>query len=215
MGRHGARLRWVVVLVSVTVAVLATVDMFVEREREWARGGDQVAVTVEAHLPEPEQVAGVAAAFGWPDAVNVIGEPDHQSVVLHLRWSGPPREGHYQVILLDGRVVPARVLPPYGGWDAAGATGFNWAGAYEVLAERYDWLADTAPRETPDGSVTSGDHGAIGTRARAEGSLVAVFRLDPHALPLDETSHLVVAFCYVEPDGEVRWAKRVPVPASA
>ena len=214
MGRHGARLRWVVALVSVTVAVLATVDRVVEREREWARGGDQVAVTVEARLPEPDQVAGAAAAFGWTDAAkNVVGDPNEQSVVLRLRWAGPGRKGHYQVILLDNRAVPATVMRPYGGWDAAGDTGFGWAGAYEVLAERYDWLAGTASPEEPDSAVTNtGDIGAVGTRALGDGSLVAVFRLGRGAAPLADPSQLVVAFCYVDTDGEVRWAKRVPVP---
>ncbi|MDG4796686.1 hypothetical protein [Micromonospora sp. WMMD1082] len=214
MGRHGARLRWVVALVSVTVAVLATVDRFVEREREWAGGGDQVAVTVEARLPEPDQVPATAAALGWPDAENQVrGDPENQSVVLRLRWSGPSRVGRYQVILLDGRDTPARVVRPYAGWDAAGGTGYNWAGTYEVLAERYSWLAGTASRVTPDGSVTAPpDAGAVGTRALGDGSLVAVFRLGPRALPLDDPSRLVVAFCYVDPDGDVRWAKQVLVP---
>ncbi|WFE47385.1 hypothetical protein [Verrucosispora sp. WMMD1129] len=214
MGRHGARLRWVVALVSVTIAVLATVDRYVDREREWARGGDQVAVTVEAVLPEPDQVADAVVAFGWPKpADNVVGDPDRRSVVLRLRWSGPPRKGHYQVILLDGRVEPARVVQPYAGWDADGDTGSNWAGAYDVLAERYAWLADTATREDPEGTFTTPPHvGAVGTRATADGSLIAVFRLLPGALPLTDPSRLVVAFCYVDPDGDVRWAKRVPVP---
>jgi hypothetical protein len=214
MGRHGARLRWVVALVSVTVAMLATVDRFVEREREWAGGGDQAVVTVEARLPEPDQVAGTAAAFGWPNAAkNVFVDPDEQSVVLRLRWSGPPRKGYYQVILLDNRTVPARVVRPNGGWDSAGDTGFNWASAYDVLSQRYDWLADTASREELDGSVTTPpDLGAVGTRALGDGSLVAVFRLGPQALPLDDPSRLMVAFCYVDPDGDVRWAKQVPVP---
>ncbi|WBB54094.1 hypothetical protein [Verrucosispora sp. WMMD573] len=214
MGRHGARLRWVVALVSVTVAVLATVDRYVDREREWTRGGDQVTVTVEAVLPEPDQVAGAAVDFGWPEPVdNVIGTTDRQSVVLRLRWSGPHRKGHYQVILLDGRVAPARVVQPYAGWDADGDTGSNWAGAYDVLAERYGWLADTAAREEPDGTFTTPPNvGAVGTRATADGGLVAVFRLLPDALPMTDPSRLVVAFCYVDPDGDVRWAKRIPVP---
>jgi hypothetical protein len=216
MGRHGARLRWVVALVSVTIAVLATVDRFVEREREWAHGGDQVAVTVEARLPEPERVGRTAAALGWPHATDrVQGDPDRQSVVLRLRWSGPPRKGSYQVMLLDDRNSPPRVLRPEGGSDAAGDAGFNWSDAYEVLAARYDWLADTAAREEPDGTQSSAPHvGAIGTRATGDGSLIAVFRLDPDALPLEDPTRLVVAFCYVDADGEVRWAKRIPVPPS-
>ncbi|MEV4714773.1 hypothetical protein [Micromonospora sp. NPDC049374] len=214
MGRHGARLRWVVALVSVMVAVLATVDRYVDREREWTHGGDQVAVTVEAVLPEPDQVADAVVAVGWPEpADNVIGDPDRQSVVLRLSWSGPSRQGHYQVILLDGRVEPARVVRPYTGWDAEGGTGSNWAGAYDVLAERYPWLADTATREEPEGTFTTPDNvGAVGTRAIADGSLIAVFRLAPGALPLTDPARLVVAFCYVGPDGDVRWAKQVPVP---
>ncbi|PZG21705.1 hypothetical protein C1I95_06775 [Micromonospora craterilacus] len=210
MGRHGARLRWVVALVSVTVAVLATVDRFVEREREWAHGGEQVAVTVEARLPEPERVSGAAATLGWPDAQNQVrGDPENQSVVLRLRWSGPSRAGRYQVILLDTRETPARVVRPYGGWDAAGHIGRSWADAYEALSERYGWLAGTAA-DTADPA----DLGGVPTRAVGDGSLVAVFRLGQDALPLTDPSRLVVAFCYVDVDGEVRWAKRVPVPAA-
>ncbi|WBB91731.1 hypothetical protein [Verrucosispora sp. WMMC514] len=214
MGRHGARLRWVVALVSVTVAVLATVHRYIDREREWADGGDTLAVTVQASLPEPDGVADAVVAFGWPEpADNVIGDRGRQSVVLRLRWSGPPRKGHYQVILLDSRVEPARVVQPYAGWDADGGTGSNWAGAYDVLADRYPWLADTATREEPEGTFTTAPNvGAVGTRATADGSLIAVFRLVPGALPLTDPSRLAVAFCYVDPDGDVRWAKRVPVP---
>ncbi|MGC5052031.1 hypothetical protein ACLQ2S_11340 [Micromonospora sp. DT48] len=217
MGRHGARLRWVVALVSVTIAVLATVDRYVDREREWARGGDQVTVTVDALLPEPDQVKDAVVTLGWPEPVdNIIGDPDRQSVAVRLRWSGPPRKGHYQVMLLDGRLEPAQVVQPYAGWDAAGGTGFNWAGAYDVLAERYPWLADTASGEELEGTFTIPDRlGAVGTRALADGSLIAVFRLAPDALPVTDPSRLVVAFCYVELGGEVRWAKRVPVAASA
>ncbi|WP_433529065.1 hypothetical protein ACQPYA_22435 [Micromonospora sp. CA-263727] len=211
MGRHGARLRWVVALVSVTVAVLATVHRFVDREREWDRGGDTLAVTVEARLPEPDQVPAAAAALGWPDAANQVrGDTDSQSAVLRLRWSGPSRPGRYHIVLLDSRNTPPRVIRPYGGWDAAGATGRSWAGAYEVLSERYGWLAGAAA-ETADPA----DLGGLPTRALGDGSLVAVFRLGREAALLTDPARLLVAFCYVDPDGDVRWAKQVPVPPAA
>ncbi|GIJ77469.1 hypothetical protein SAMN05443287_11285 [Micromonospora phaseoli] len=214
MGRHGARLRWVVALVAATVAVLATVDRFREREREWRSGGDAVTVTVEALLPEPDQVSDLAAAHGSRNAgKTVVGDPDDQSVLLRLHWSGPSQQGSYQVILLDNRDLPARVLRPIVGWDATGGTGFNWASSYEVLAERYDWLAGAAARPWSSDSLRTPDNlGAVGTRAVADGNLVALFRMGVGAAPLTDPSHLVVAFCYVEADGEVRWAKQVPVP---
>ncbi|RIV36899.1 hypothetical protein [Micromonospora radicis] len=212
MGRHGARLRWVVALVAATVAVLATVDRLREQERDWERSEAAVAVTAEALLPAPGQVADLTAAHGWRDGAAVTGEPGNQSVLLRLSWSGPGQQGSYQVILLDTRTDPARVIRPHSGWDAAGSTGFNWAGAYEVLAQRYDWLAGTAARPWSSDSLTAPDNlGAVGTRATAAGSLVALFRMGVGAEPLTDPSHLVVAFCRVGADGEIRWAKRVPV----
>ncbi|MFV2101189.1 hypothetical protein [Micromonospora sp. LOL_024] len=216
MGRHGARLRWVVALVAATVAVLATVERFREREHEWRSGGDAVTVTVEALLPGPDQVSDLAAAHGSRNAgQTVVGDPDDQSVLLRLHWSGPGQPGSYQVILLDDRDLPARVVRPFLGWNASGGTGSSWSGSYEVLAERYDWLAGVAPRPWSSDSLRTPDTlGAVGTRAVADGSLVAVFRMGVGAAPLTDPSRLVVAFCYVETDGEVRWAKKVPVPAA-
>ncbi|GGM61358.1 hypothetical protein GCM10011608_53050 [Micromonospora sonchi] len=213
MGRPGARLRWVVALVSVTVAVLATVDHARQRERERTAGPDAVTVTVEAMLPEPDQVSDLAAAYGWRDGV-VVGDPDNQAVLLRLRWNGPPQPGTYQVILLDNRVTPPRVVRPIDGWDAAGSTGTNWAGSYEKLAARYDWLADAVSRpESSDSLRTPDNLGAVGTSAVAGGSLVALFRMGLGAAPLTDPSDLLVAFCHVDPTGTPRWAKPVPVPS--
>ncbi|GIJ27650.1 hypothetical protein Vqi01_28120 [Micromonospora qiuiae] len=197
---------------SVTVAVLATVDHARQRESERGASPDAITVTVEAMLPQPDQVADLAAAYGWRDGV-IGGDPANQSVLLRLRWSGPRQPGTYQVILLDNRVTPPRVVRPIDGWDATGSTGTNWAGSYERLAERYDWLAGLGPRpESSDSLRTPDNFGAVGTRAVADGSLVALFRMGVGAAPLTDPSHLLVAFCHIDPTGTLRWAKPVPVP---
>nr|WP_249412211.1 hypothetical protein [Micromonospora endophytica] len=202
MGRHGARLRWVVALVSVTVAVLATVDHARQREREQHGSPDAVTVTVEAMLPAAHQVADLAAAYGWRNGATVDGDPDNQSVLLRLRWSGPELPGNYQVMLLDKRLTPPRVVPPFDGWDAVGGTGFNWADSYEQLADRYDWLAGAASRpESSDSLRTPDNLGAVGTRAVADGSLVALFRMGTGAAPLTDPADLLVAFCHVDETG--------------
>ncbi|MEV6693022.1 hypothetical protein AB0M35_16270 [Micromonospora sp. NPDC051196] len=216
MGRHGARLRWVVALVAATVAVLATVDRLRDREREWEQGGAVVQVTVEAFLPTAGQVADLTAAHGWRNGAAVTGNPQNQSVLVRLSWSGPARPGSYQVILLDTRTNPARVVRPHSGWDAAGSTGFNWDDEYEMLSQRYDWLAGTAARPWSSDSLTTPDNlGAVGTHATSAGSLVALFQMGMGAEPLTDPTHLLVAFCHVDADGEVRWAKRVPVTPAA
>ncbi|TCB98048.1 hypothetical protein E0H26_10715 [Micromonospora zingiberis] len=216
MGRHAARLRWVVALVAATVAVLATVDRLRDQEREREQGGGTVQVTAEALLPAASEVADLTAAHGWREGANITGDPQNQSVLLRLSWSGPRQEGTYQLILLDTRTTPARVIRPHSGWDAAGSTGFNWADEYETLAQRYDWLAGTAARPWSSDSLTTPDNlGAIGTRATTAGSLVALFRMGLGAEPLTDPAHLVVAFCHVDADGKVRWAKRVPVTPGA
>ncbi|WP_341716794.1 hypothetical protein QQG74_22830 [Micromonospora sp. FIMYZ51] len=214
MGRHGARLRWVVALVSATVAVLATIDHARQREREHAASPDAVTVTVEAMLPAADQVADLTAAYGWRNGSAITGDPDNQSVLLRLNWTGPSQPGTYQVILLDNRLTPARVLPPVGGRDTDGSVGANWADSYEKLAERYDWLAGLVTRpESSDSLRTPDNLGAVGTSATAGGSLVALFRMGPGAAPLTDPSDLLVAFCHVDFSGTPRWAKPVPVPA--
>ncbi|MEU6021346.1 hypothetical protein [Micromonospora sp. NPDC047134] len=212
MGRHGARLRWVVALVSVTVAVLATIDHARQRQREHNASPEAVTVTVEAMLPQPDQVADLAAAYGWRDGSAPVEDPDDQSVLLRLRWSGPGQPGTYQVILLDNRLDPPRVVPPTGGWDATGSTGFNWAGSYETLAGRYDFLAGAVSRpESSDSLRTPDNLGAVSTRAVAEGDLVALFQMGPAAALLTDPADLLVALCYVDPTGTPRWAKPVPL----
>jgi hypothetical protein len=131
--------------------------------------------------------------------------------VVRVEWSGSPDErGMYQFILLDDRVSPAQ---PVGGYSATwpgGSTGPNWAGSYQALATHYPWLEGTADRISARG--WSIEHDALGLSATAQGEAVLSYGLDRGTLPTSSPEQdLALAVVYVASDGEVRWAKRVPL----
>ncbi|NHC25473.1 hypothetical protein G6553_20135 [Nocardioides sp. IC4_145] len=203
------RRTWIAVVAAVVVAALVVVLWVRDhrREEEWTHGDD---VQVGAQ---------VAAARGrvFADAVEAAGGPRRptlpgpQSVAVRVEWSGSPDPGGwYEFILLDGRLEPARPVPADSAWAPGEETGADWSGAYDALAEHYPWLSGTAERRVAGGWTS--DHQALGLRARTDGTGTLVYRLPRAALPTSAPERdLRLAMVHVDADGEVRWAKEVPL----
>jgi hypothetical protein len=200
--------RMVVAALAAVVAVVLLVALLVKvrREREWAHGGDAVRTDVRVRL---------ADADGLPEALVALGGtrkpaylPDGtQAVVVQVVWRGPAhKSGSYQVIALDKRVTPARQLDAYYGWNSSGETGSGWAGSYRVLAQRYAWLAGTAPVRTPSGEVQAM---AIGGRATVKGEITASFLVGDGSLVMDDPARDLLVALFFDDGSGVRWAKRI------
>ena len=94
-------------------------------------------------------------------------------------------------------------------WGSEGAQGPNWAGAYGALSDHYPWLAGTRSRRTPDGSY-SDVADALGAPATQTGNATLSFGLTVTELPTrSPEDDLTLGIFFVNPDGEVRWAKPV------
>lgn len=136
-----------------------------------------------------------------------------QTVVVQVRWSASAHsDGSFQLIALDGRVTPPRPLAADGGWNAEGATGSSWGSAYEVLAQRYEWLAGMAESNYTDpNGIHTFPTPAVRAPAASAGTVTAWFRQwGDGPIPFTDTERdIVVALFYVDGGGEVRWAKRV------
>lgn len=205
------------VIASVAATAVLVVTGFallqVRREREWAGGGDGLAVDVEVALATGDTFDGVVVRLGAPPNRATRLNSADQSVVLRVRWSGASSAGgSFELIALDKRLHPPRPLAAEGGWTADGATGTNWAGAYEVLAERYDWLRGVAEADHTDATGTTFfPTAAVGAPATAAGTVTAWFRQwGEGPIPLtDPARDLVVALVHVDDGGEVRWARRI------
>ena len=205
------RRRWILALTGVAlVAVLVTgVGLKVRRDHEWAHGGDSLRATAKIEVATADTFPATVAALGGPsDAQFALARAS--SVVVRVSWNGPTRTGDsYQLLVLDRRVTPPRPLPVHQGWNARGSTGSHWSGSYEVLAERYDWLARTASVQVQPGTWTSNTM-AIDAPADARGQLIGTFVADEGQLPFDDpSSQVLVALFLVDKDGDVRWAKRI------
>jgi len=199
----------VVALVAAVVLAVVWIDHR-GRENEWRHGGD--AVTVHSQIQGTDAAGfgdALAAAGGDRDAA-VVGA--QQGFVLKVTWSGTPKSGgYYQFVLLDGRVSPARPVRAATGWSDGRAVGPNWAGAYESLHEHYSWLARTASQKQPDGSF-AGDIDALGVPAKPRGSATLAYWIDKDAVPsTDPAGDLRLAMFFVDSDGEVRWAREIPL----
>ncbi len=142
------------------------------------------------------------AALGGP--AGEVAPRTPQSVVAHVTWAGGSSDpGTYAFLLLDGRLAPQRPLRGYGGWwpgDPEG-TGPHWDGRYAALGEHYPWLARAG----------SSDTDALGVPA-AEGEATLAYYFDRSRLPTARPARdLVLAMAFVDADGEVRWARKVPL----
>jgi hypothetical protein len=198
---------------SVLAVVGVTALFWIQREREWAHGGDWLKVDVEVALATGDTFEKVIVGLGVPAGEATRVGDDAESVVVRVRWSGSPHtDGAFQVIALDKRVVPPRPLAADGGWNSAGGTGSGWAGAYEVLADRYDWLRGVARANyTGADGVTTFPTAAVDARAGEAGTVTAWFRQwGDGPIPLaDPTRELVVALVDEDDNGDVRWARRI------
>jgi hypothetical protein len=147
-------------------------------------------------------------------AAGVAGEPGlttaGQMVVVQVSWdSTPAPDGTFAFILLDDRLDPPLPLRGYGGWGPGGPTGTHRAGSYDVLSEHCPWLARTAPTHTSSGWTDTTD--AVGLSAVAAGDGTLAYWLARDDLPTTHPERdLLLAMVFVD-DGEVRWARKVPL----
>ncbi|MDI6909036.1 hypothetical protein [Nocardioides sp.] len=181
-----------------------------ERDDEWAHGGDGVTVSAQIEA---------TTSAGYPDSLAAAGVPAEpadsrarQSFVLQVSWTGTPDpDGSYVFVLLDQRLSPPKPLVAIASWDADGASAPSWAGSYGAVAEHYPWLARTAARHHPDGSYTETTEGLL-LSATEEGEGVLAFFLPRPELATDQPEDdLLLAMVRTDDDGEVRWARKVPL----
>lgn len=201
------------VVAAVVLVVAGLVLLRVQREREWAHGGDRLTVHVEVALATQDTFEDVVVRLGAPPRTATRVHSASQSVVVQVRWSASGQSnGSFQLLALDGRVTPPRPLAAEGGWNSAGVTGSNWAGAYETLAQHYDWLGGVAEANYTDvNGVTNFPTAAVDAPAAEAGTATAWFRQwGDGPIPFaDAKRDIVVALVYVGDGGEVRWARRI------
>lgn len=198
------------VVLALVVGALAWRDH--RRDQEWAHGGDDVMVAAQvravtrADFPDALAVAGVRREPAPPNA--------RQAFVVQVSWSGTPEPGgSYLFVLLDDRPSPPKPLGSSASWGSAGGSGPAWAGSFEELSEHYPWLARTAARHNPDGTYTDTTEGLL-LPATAQGEGVLSFYLPrPELTTARPGDDLVLTMARTDDDGEVRWARRVPLSA--
>lgn len=205
--------RAVIAGAATAVVLAATLTaVHLRREHEWSHGGDDVTVAVSSELATRATFAQVTERLGAsPGEATTLVTAD-QALVVRVTWSGATPTGSFQVVALDARVDPPQVLAADGGRTSTGATGSHWAGAYEELASRYDWLRGVAAANYTDANgMNSMPTAAVGAPATDSGSVTAWFRpMGTAPVPLkDATREVIVALIKVDDDGEVRWARRV------
>ncbi|MEV8503320.1 hypothetical protein AB0368_00655 [Actinoplanes sp. NPDC051475] len=190
----------IAIAAAATVLVAGAMFSHVRRDREWAHGGDQVTFDAEVAITTAEDFDREVVRLGAPPGEATRWEAAEQTVVARVRWSGLPESiNSLQVIALDKRVSPPKPLIPDGGWNSAGGTGSGWEGAYEPLAEHYDWLRRVAG---PDAIA------AVDAPGAGSGTVTAWFRQQADATRAGRDD-IVLAVFSVDDDGEVRWARRI------
>lgn len=184
MGSSRTRLVLAIAVVAVVVVGVVAWQRH-QRNDEWQHGGDAVAARATFEDAKP-----------W---------------VLKATWTGSPdTDGTYQFILLDDRVTPARPIHAEGVQTASGGEGSNWAGAYNVLPDHYPWLAGVAPERSENGWTDSAE--ALSADAAKTGTATLRFRPAPDDLSTERPEDdLILAMVFVDADGEVRWARQVPL----
>jgi hypothetical protein len=132
-------------------------------------------------------------------------------LVAKVSWSGTPqRDGRYEFILLDNRVTPPKPIRAYAVWAQGDARGPGWAGAYEPLSDHYPWLERTASLHTAQGWTN--DTEALGVSATTTGDGTLAYWLDKDDLATARPDRdLVLGMVFVDFDGDVRWATKVPL----
>ena len=211
----GRRRLQLLVVVGLIVALVVgfTWASHQRRDDEWSHGGDKVKVGARIEVTD-------AAGFG--DALDAAGGTRNgaivgvqQGFVVNVTWTGPREAGgYYQFVLLDDRVAPARPVRPGSGSAGGERVTLGWDGRYEVLHQRYPWLAATAARQLPDGSSTDSTE-ALGVPAKDRGSATLAFYDLEDANPVTDPAHdLELAMFLVDSGGEVRWARKIPLAAA-
>lgn len=213
MSRHRVRARLALGVAAVLVLAAGTLTLWLrhhDRDQEWAHGGDRVSAHAQIEATGVAQFGDALAAAGVPREPGM--SQARQMFVVRVSWSGTPAGGgDYQFILLDDRLQPAKPIHAYGVWGQGMATGPNWASAYDTLAERYPWLARTASQGNASEGWTN-DTEALGLPATPTGEGTLAFWLGKGELPTTQPDrHLVLAMAFVDADGEVRWARKVPL----
>jgi hypothetical protein len=209
---HGRVRRWIGVAVAAVVALAAVaITAKIQRDREWAHGGDSVNVSGVARIAETATFDATVAALGGPHGHH--GSPTGlRPMVVRVDWTTSTFEdGSYHLIALDKRSYPPRPLATQGGWNISGTTGGHWSSAYNALSEHYDWLAGTAPVVDSQGRVSL-PWRAVSAPASPTGTLTAWFATPDDQVPvIDPSVDLFLALFYTDKTGFVRWAKRISV----
>jgi hypothetical protein len=82
-----------------------------------------------------------------------------------------------------------------------------------VLGEHYGWLAGTRSVRTRAGFTDRAE--ALGVPATGQGDATLAYYLDrSEQLAATSAGRLTLAMVFVDQDGEVRWARRVPLHAA-
>ncbi|RNL79592.1 hypothetical protein [Nocardioides marmorisolisilvae] len=200
-------------LASLLVVVLVAGAFWIKHERradEWRHGGDDV--TVQARIEATDAARfGDALATAGGDRNDAIVDAE-QGFVIRVRWTGSPAvDGSYQFVLLDNRVSPSQMIRAASASVGGKGFGANWAGAYEELHRHYAWLAGTAAKQLPDGSYTE-DTNALGVPAQNQGAATLAYWITKPTMPTTNPAHdLKLAMFFVDSDGEVRWARDIPM----
>ena len=208
-GRRRLLLIGLVLVVAVVVVVVWLRDR--QRDDEWAHGGDDIDVTAQIQATTPQD---------YPDALEALGvrrEPAYprvsQMYLVKVSWTGAPTGGYYAFVLLDGRLSPPEPLGGSGSWgvDGSGGGGPHWDSSYEALSEHYPWLAGTASVRNTDDSYSM-DNDALSLAPAADGEGVLSFYLPKAGIPtVRPEDDLLLAMVRTDDDGEVRWARKVPL----
>lgn len=184
---------------AVLVLIAGIVLLRVQRDREWAHGGDDLAVDVEVALADRQTFAGTVARFGVPAGAATAGA-DEQYVITRVRRAGSPGVGgRFVLLMVDKRVTPPGRLNGRGGWDGQQNPGFHWEGVYQPLSERYEWLRGFAA-----------DSGVSAVEAAGDSSVAYFVPRRDGAMPItDPAREVAIALVHLDRDNEVRWARRI------
>jgi hypothetical protein len=194
------------------VAVATTVTVREVRQHEWAHGGDALTATAEITLATKDTFEATVTRMGVPAGQATRYVDFEQTIVAHVAWSGGPPGDTLAMILLDGRVTPPRPLAAEGTWSRGEMTGSQWAGAYEVLPDHYDYLAGVASAlHTDDLGLNRMPSAAVDGGSSDGGTVTAWFhQWGDGPIPFtDPSREIVVALVDQDSGGEVRWARRV------
>src|SRR5262245_30460627 len=195
-----------VLCIAVSIAaVIFTVVRTIDRNAEWAHGGDRVTLAADLRLTDEASYADTVAALGGPADQPAVDTAD---LVVEVRWSGPnnrAHDGYYEFVVLSRPGGPT--LLPSDAWGA-GDDVFGWDGRYQALSEHYPWLAGTKDVSDGQGGVSNNSL-STGVPAVAQASVTIALAAGDLVSNPGGLRRVVVGVFYVR-DGDVRWAKQIP-----